>query len=161
MMNYITLGSAPADEECAQVGSEGYEFAAKKECRLFIEAIRKKCGPEPEGAELIIMGFNHDFGRYYEVVCRFDVGSPGEEYAYYCERNIPLTWEEVGMEGPFQRQNSAEKSFDEWKKAVENVINNTLMLSMDDLPDFDYYEMYTSGMSPNDVADSIMDDMLF
>ncbi|MGE0682965.1 MAG: hypothetical protein AB7P69_18935 [Candidatus Binatia bacterium] len=95
MKDYITLGSTPCDEPCAQVGQPNYRKQALKECRRFIELLRRKFGPEPEGAELRIKAFPHDFGTYYEVVCEFDSdlrASVG--YALRCEAETPATWEE-------------------------------------------------------------------
>jgi len=74
--DYITIGSAPVEEDCASVGEPGYARQARAECVRFIEAIRQALGPEPEGADLRMMGFDHDFGRYYEVCCWYDTIPP-------------------------------------------------------------------------------------
>jgi hypothetical protein len=52
--NVNWLGPTPALECCAQVGEPDYARDAKVECRAFIEAIRKVCGREPEGARLVV-----------------------------------------------------------------------------------------------------------
>jgi hypothetical protein len=72
MRDYINIGTVPCDEDCAQVGQEGYREQAVKECRRFIELLRKTFGDEPEGARLPIKWFDHDFGSYCEVVCWYD-----------------------------------------------------------------------------------------
>lgn len=93
MRDYINIGSAPCDEDCAQVGQPNYASKAQQECGRFIEAIRSKLGPEPQGAELRVKGFPHDFGRYYEVVCYFDDNNEAAmEYAFKCEAEAPTTW---------------------------------------------------------------------
>ena len=95
MFDYINIGPAPAEEDCAQVGDDDdYYVKAKIECRKFIELIRKELGPEPEGAKLVVKSFPHDFGNYCEVVCRYDVeNEKAVEYAFKCEADAPTTWE--------------------------------------------------------------------
>jgi hypothetical protein len=102
MRDFINIGSTPADEDCLQVGKpECISINQKKECQAFIEAIRKKLGQEPAGAQLTVKGFDHEFGRYFEVVCYYDDTLPeSEAYAYKCESDAPQTWNEVGMIKP-------------------------------------------------------------
>jgi hypothetical protein len=50
MENYLVLAPAPIEEDCAQVGTDDYTARARAECRRFIALLRKKFGPEPEGA---------------------------------------------------------------------------------------------------------------
>ena len=64
MRDYVSIGSAPSDEDCVAVGSEDYYKKARAECQRFIEVIRKKLGPEPSGARLVVKSFPHDFGTY-------------------------------------------------------------------------------------------------
>lgn len=93
--DYISIGPAPCNEDCAQVGTPGYAERAFRECQRFRDLIRKKLGPEPEGARLVIKRFPHDFGDYYEVVCEFEIGN--EEalgYAIRCESEAPTEWED-------------------------------------------------------------------
>lgn len=94
MRNFFTLGPTPTDEDCAQVGTPNYQTRALKECRRFIALLRRVFGSEPEGAELRVSGFDHDFGRYYEVVCWFDTEMPASvAYASRCDDETPATWE--------------------------------------------------------------------
>lgn len=98
MREYIEIGASPCNEDCIQVGDENYNVTARKECAAFIEAIRKKLGKEPSGAELRIKSFPHDFGSYLEVVCYYDTNNAeAMKYAYNCEARAPLSWDEVGM----------------------------------------------------------------
>ena len=95
MRDYLTIGSAPCDEDCAQVGQPNYIWQARQECQRFIQLIRTKLGPEPEGARLAVTSFPHEFGDYLEVVCHFDTDvSAAVDYAYQCESEAPATWEE-------------------------------------------------------------------
>jgi len=92
--DYIDIGSSPSDEQCAQVGSEGYHQRAREECTRFIQLIRKHLGPEPEGARLAVKSFPHDFGSYLEVVCWFDEDNEeARKYAFKCESDGPRTWD--------------------------------------------------------------------
>jgi hypothetical protein len=90
----INVGPSPADEQCAQLGKEGYAPQAKKECRALINQLRRMYGDEPFGARLFIKAQAHDFGSYYEVECEFNSDSEeATEYAYGCE-NLPEKWDE-------------------------------------------------------------------
>ncbi len=94
--DYVSIASAPYEEECVQVERTGvYIGPMKAECRRFLELIRKKLGPEPEGASLSIKGNPHDFGTYYEVICYYDdENEEAAAYAYRCESDAPKTWDD-------------------------------------------------------------------
>lgn len=95
MRDYLDIGSSPCDEDCAQVGELNYREKATKEMRRYIDLIRKKLGPEPEGASLGIKWFPHDFGTYGEVVCYFDDDNDkAREYAFKCESDAPSKWDD-------------------------------------------------------------------
>lgn len=97
MRDYISIGSTPCDEECAQVGDSDYRSKAINECKRFIELIRKVNGPEPELSTAILLtkSFPHDFGTYYEVVVQFDDEDEiGLDYALFVEGNSPQRWDE-------------------------------------------------------------------
>jgi len=92
----IYLGPTPCEEECAQVGTPNYSIQARKECKRYIETIRKALGKEPQGAKLIIKSCSHDFGLYYEVICLFDTdNTEAVKYAFKCESDGPTTWEKL------------------------------------------------------------------
>ena len=94
MQNYFCIGPSPCEENCAQVGEPGYREKALAECARFIQLLREKFGPEPEGAQLSVKWFEHDFGAYCEVVCYFTTESEESvEYAQRCEDHAPATWE--------------------------------------------------------------------
>ncbi len=93
-MDFIELGSSPAEEDCVQVGNPDYHRLAKAECRRYLELIRKHCGEEPPGARLAIKSFPHDFGSYYEVICYYDSYSEeAMEYAFNLESDAPAYWD--------------------------------------------------------------------
>lgn len=100
----IWIGSGPANEDCAQVGDPDYARNAKAECRAYIDAIRKVCGREPEGARLTIKGQPHDFTEaYYEVAVIYDGNNrSAAEYASKVDESAPRTWEEATMVAPLQ-----------------------------------------------------------
>ena len=95
MRTYLELAPAPTEEDCAQVGAPGYQERAIEECARLIRLLRKKIGPEPEGAWLSVKWFAHDFGPYCEVVCYYNTTIPASvEYAFTCEANLPATWDD-------------------------------------------------------------------
>lgn len=95
MRDYITIGSTPCDEPCAQVGSADYHARARREMRAFIGQLRRVFGPEPEGAHLAVKSFPHDFGTYHEVVCYFDTDHPDSaKYALKIEAETPWEWDD-------------------------------------------------------------------
>lgn len=75
----VYLGSAPAGEDCAQVGSADYQERARAEC----------------------LAYAHDFGNYFEVVCEYDGDNPdAANYAARCDGDAPTTWAAAGMTPP-------------------------------------------------------------
>lgn len=102
MHDIYWLGSAPAEENCAQTTDPDFATRNKAECLAYIKAIRRVIGPEPEGARLAVkLESGHDFGSYREVVVYFDGNNrEAAEYASRCEDKAPLTWAEAEMEQP-------------------------------------------------------------
>ena len=102
-MDFIYIGPCPAEEACSQIGvTEGFERINRLECHAYIQALRKVYGPEPDGAFLYTKRENHDFGSYFEVVCKYDENNEiATDYAYRLENGL-LTWAEAGMTAPVQ-----------------------------------------------------------
>lgn len=96
MLDYIDIGSSPCEEDGVSVDpKKDYLPAMREECNRFIAAIRKKLGPEPEGARLAIRSNPHDFGTYLEVVCYYhDQDEESQAYAFRCEAHAPRTWDD-------------------------------------------------------------------
>ena len=94
MRDFINIGPTPCGEACAQVGEPDYHEKAVAECRRFLQLLRNKFCPEPEGAWLSVKWFPHDFGSYCEVVCYYNTDIPASvDYAFRCETETPATWE--------------------------------------------------------------------
>jgi hypothetical protein len=114
-MDHLDLGSAPSDEDCAQVGvDENYEARAKRECRALINQFKRMCGDPPPDARFRIMANPHDFGTYYSVVIDFD---PNDEdavaYAYRCDEEAPDQWDmaaRLELDAARQREREAPTS---------------------------------------------------
>ena len=104
MRDFLEIGSAPPDEDCAQLGEDDFYEQSHKEMRAYIELIRRTLGNEPSGAHLRIISLPHDFGTYYEVTCWFDPeNDESVKYAFDCEGKGPTNWddkarEELGLE---------------------------------------------------------------
>lgn len=96
MREYIELGSAPCEEDCAQFGSENYFEKSNEESKRYISLLEKKFGKfRPLNCSFRKKSFPHDFGDYYEVVVTYD---PNDEdsinFAYHVENNLPITWDD-------------------------------------------------------------------
>ena len=95
MQDCLDLGSTPSQEDCAQVGREDYHLRARRECRAYINQLRRMFGEEPDGARLSVKSNPHDFGSYLSVVCYFDGDNKAAaDYAYHCEAKGPKEWDE-------------------------------------------------------------------
>jgi len=94
-MDHLDLGSAPSDEDCAQLGvDDDYPVRAKRECRALIHQLTRLCGEPPPGARFRIMANPHDFGTYYSVVIDFDPNdADAVAYAYRCDETSPSEWD--------------------------------------------------------------------
>lgn len=89
----MEIGPTPSGENCAAVGSPNYETLAKIETRAFINQL-ERIFPEAKG-RFKAKGFEHDFGRYYEVCVFFDGNDEKScEIAYNVEANVPEEWDE-------------------------------------------------------------------
>lgn len=96
MRDYISIGSTPTGEDCAQVGSADYYEQTRKEQRAFINQLKRVLGEPPCGAHLASKTFDHDFGTYHEVVCYFDEGNEeARDYAFKLEGEAPEYWDEL------------------------------------------------------------------
>jgi hypothetical protein len=96
MYEYIELGSAPVEEDCAQVSSaEDYMEAMVEECRRYKALLESIFFDMPETVRLIVKRFPHDFGSYYEVVARYPIhDETAADYAWSMEDRLPLTWDD-------------------------------------------------------------------
>lgn len=96
----VYLGSAPSEEEVAQVGSPDFAERARNEVRAYIAQLTRYIEARnrriPEGFQLRIELQPHDFGDYYEVTARFD-GECKEswELAMFLEDESPENWDDI------------------------------------------------------------------
>lgn len=101
MKDFVIVGSAPYEEDCAQVGSDDYGSRVVAECKAFIGQIHRAYG-DNEGVTLRMKAFSHDFGCYHEVVALFDHDdSDAAEFAYELEddpKNLLGTWDQVSLD---------------------------------------------------------------
>ena len=103
--DYMDIGSAPADEPTAQVGSPNYAEEGRAECTRFLNLIRKTLGDEPPGARLAVKANPHDFGTYYSVVCHYDdEDEAAASYALRCESEAPKEWGADDQESPLTKE---------------------------------------------------------
>ena len=104
-MDEITLGATPAEENCAQVGSDNYYERARTECTVYRRQLLRMFKAEhnpngedwglPEGCSLRIASHAHDFGSYHEVAIRYNDDFPAAvEAAFWFDANLPGHWDE-------------------------------------------------------------------
>ncbi|MEH2067887.1 MAG: hypothetical protein V7K47_06925 [Nostoc sp.] len=98
-MAHLEIGSAPAEEQCQQVGTENYASNAKKECRIYREYL-ERLFPIPQHLKKSVSFYTkacpHDLGTYYEVAIEFDSEVEAAlKFAYKVERNSPSEWDEI------------------------------------------------------------------
>jgi hypothetical protein len=90
MGDYLNIGCSPVDEDCAQVGEDGYRERATKELEAFKGQLERVF---PDG-DFRIKWFSHDFGSYGEVVAMLDGDeSPRTEAAFDAESETPERWD--------------------------------------------------------------------
>lgn len=98
----MELGAAPYEVEPAQVGQDDYSDKARKECSAFkkqlLRILKKKTETLPENFSLLVKGFSHDFGTYYEVVCKFNSNDEASWNLYeFLDENIPANWDDEAL----------------------------------------------------------------
>lgn len=99
IMDYISIGSTPFEEPCAQVGSDDYEKNSRIESKVFINQLLRVFGEPPTGVSIRVKTFPHDFGSYREVVVYYDDENQGAvDYAYNIEANTPSNWDSIALQ---------------------------------------------------------------
>ena len=96
MIDYISIGSAPVLEDCAQLGSPGYYERMTveiSELRRMMEQVH----PAPDtcpSARYARKSFQHDFGVYHELCAYFDDNDAASiSWAFEAERCVPERWD--------------------------------------------------------------------
>jgi len=99
MSERLILGSVPAEEDCTQLGEEGYGVKATAECRAFIgqlkRAYQEAFGKE-SAARFRTLSQHHDFGTYYEVAIEFE-SSQLAEFEWF-DQHTPTHWDQQARE---------------------------------------------------------------
>lgn len=94
MKNQIEIGSAPSDEACAQIGDPNFDQQNRRECRAFLDQIRRVFGEPPDGCQLKIVSNRHEYGVYREVAVVFDERNEASiEWAFRVDEEAPRTWD--------------------------------------------------------------------
>ncbi|WP_186035715.1 hypothetical protein [Burkholderia gladioli] len=94
----VECGPTPANANAAQIGDEDYRQRSKAECKAWMAQLVRFMGEPPEGARLIILPSQHDYGTYYEVAVRVEAETEAAanpeavDYAYRCEGEAPTEW---------------------------------------------------------------------
>jgi hypothetical protein len=100
-METCEIGGSPTEEDCAATGvTEGFDALNRLECAAYTVALQRKYGTAPDGIAFRVKENIHDFGSYYDVICRYNPEAPeAAEYATKVENGL-ATWDEVGMWAP-------------------------------------------------------------
>lgn len=102
MLEEIYLGCVPSSEECVQVDSRvDYLPEMRAELNRYKEYL-EKCFPVPENivCYFVIKWESHDFGRYGEVVIKYDEDDEQSiKFAENVDNNLPGNWNDVVVEG--------------------------------------------------------------
>lgn len=92
MVDNISIGTVPVNEECAQFGQAGYKAQALKECQSYIKQLKSMFGAEqPESAQFKLTTNPYEGGIYYDVVVEY-TDQLGEDFALNVESNLPESW---------------------------------------------------------------------
>lgn len=104
MRDYITIGSTPYDESCAQVGKPNYSKQMRIETTAFIAQLRR-VHPEPDFPDAAfspyyaVKSFPHDFGSYHEVCAIFDSDHEASvKWAYDAESLDIPNWDSESLQ---------------------------------------------------------------
>ncbi len=98
MREILELDGVPFQEDCAQVGSDGYKERAHKELRVFRKQLTRMFGEAPAGVKVYIKTNLHDFGTYYTLALSFDdEDEVATERAYNVDEKHPAEWDEEAL----------------------------------------------------------------
>jgi hypothetical protein len=93
----MTIGPAPCEESCAQVGEADYDERSRRECRVFQRMLERLFPVADDvAARFVVKSSPHDFGSYREVCVRYDTSDARAcELAYEAEANGPDEWDAI------------------------------------------------------------------
>lgn len=105
MSDYLTLGSTPCAEPCAQVGRDNYHDQSRIESRVYLQQLQRVVaeitGISMDSDEFItkyktftlrVKSFPHDFGSYKEVCAEVD-DKASTKLACELESSLPENWD--------------------------------------------------------------------
>lgn len=99
----LELGPCPYGEEPAQLGKSDYLCLAWMECDTYIGQLRRlmlwNAIGTPADCRLVMVGFDHEMGQYFEVVAEFPANNEAAfEWALWLEGNAPETWDDISRQ---------------------------------------------------------------
>ena len=99
MKDFMELCSVPADEPCAQVGSDDYQQMSRIECIVFkSQLLRQWMDKLIPGVGFTTKTYPHDFGSYREVCVVYDDDSEEQtELAVMIQNEIPEKWDSESL----------------------------------------------------------------
>jgi hypothetical protein len=99
MRDWLSIGSSPSGEDCAQIGDEDYYMRSRKELRAFIKQLAREFPSPPQGAYLAAKSFPHDYGSYTEIVVFYDdTKEECLDWALKVEAECPEEWDGLAKE---------------------------------------------------------------
>lgn len=103
MIETITIGASPAEEDCAQLGrTPDFQRLNRLEVDCYQAALVARYGPPPVGAGFARATSNHDFGRYTELALRFDPSDEAHaDYAALLDEGLGR-WFHAGFTAPVE-----------------------------------------------------------
>jgi hypothetical protein len=94
----VELGSVPCDEEPTSLGDDDYPRIGYAECLIYRDQLQRQFASY-EKIRFSVKGFDHDYGRYYEVVVSCDsCDEAAVDQCFDVENNLPLVWDQQAKE---------------------------------------------------------------
>ncbi len=99
-LDYLSLGSGPTQERCAQFGIDADYHRAYRECWVLIRQLLRMFGVPPgEHTDFVVKSCSHDFGNYLEVGITFAAeDDKAREYVFHCEAEFLAEWDSEARE---------------------------------------------------------------
>lgn len=92
MKDFISLGTAPTNENCCQLCRPNYEKYGELEALEFRRMLLDYIDNLEDGIWIKITRNPHDFGNYYDVILEFDSNEETVNHACAIEDSIPNNW---------------------------------------------------------------------
>lgn len=98
MIDFVEIETTPAEEDCAQTGTENYSMISRQEGKRMVAGVLKYFAKEIGEKQIGFKFHNnpHDFGSYLTIKILFnDNDEEAARLAYLIENELPQTWEEL------------------------------------------------------------------